>query len=277
MWVQNVIETPRGRFEYFVSGEGEPLAITHLYLAFDERGNWFANPFTERYKVFLMNMRGAGNSSPIEDDKELGLKEIVKDLEAIRETLYIERWAFAGHSTGGMVALQYAVDAQQSLSKMIGGCTAASKEYANHPSSIYCAENKHFERILEIMILLNNQSILQAERQKLNYEWALMSYHSEDKLKLALSRPSSGRTIGRALDYFRKVEVKHFDLRNELKKIRIPAYIFAGRYDAQCPVEFGIEIANLLPNAALTIFEQSNHHPFIEEEVLFREFVKSTV
>ncbi|KOP69686.1 alpha/beta hydrolase [Lysinibacillus sp. FJAT-14745] len=277
MWKQYLIETSRGRFEYFVHGEGEPLAITHFYMGFDERGNLFENPFTEQYKVYLINVRGAGNSADIEVDEQLSFKEIVQDLEAIRETLKLKEWAFAGHSTGGMLALQYAIDSPQSLTKIVAGSTAASKEYGNHPISIYCAENKHFTRIDEIMDLLNNPDTVPEERQKLSYEWALMSYHSEEKLKLVITRPNSGRTIGKNLDYFRKVEVNSFDIRERLKSIHIPTYIFAGRHDAQCPVEFGIEIADLTPNAQLTIFEQSNHNPFIEEEEAFKEFVQLTL
>ncbi|MEG0440639.1 MAG: alpha/beta hydrolase, partial [Solibacillus sp.] len=125
--------------------------------------------------------------------------------------------------------------------------------------------------------LLNNPTVLQEERKKLDYEWALMSYYSEEKLKSALMRPNSGRTIGRNLDYFRKVEVQNFDLREQLAAIQIPTFVFAGKHDAQCPVEFGIEIANLIPNASLTIFEKSNHNPFIEEEEKFEDFVKLTI
>ncbi|MED1559927.1 alpha/beta hydrolase [Bacillus paramycoides] len=277
MWEQRFKETERGKFEYFTAGQGEPIAISHLYMEFDERGNLLANPFTEHYTVYLINTRGAGHSVKAETESQLSMKEVVKDLEAIRTALGIEKWAFAGHSTGGMLALQYAIDSPQSLTKLIAGGTAASKAYAGHPNSIYCSKNKHFQRIIEIMELLNNPNTVQEERRKLGYEWALMSYYSEDKLQEAIKRPNSGRTVGGNLDYFRKIEVKNFDLRRQLKSIHIPIYIYAGRYDAQCPVEFGIEIAELIPHSQLIIFEESNHNPFIEEEEKFREFVKITL
>lgn len=57
----------------------------------------------------------------------------------------------------------------------------------------------------------------------------------------------------------------------------VPSYIYAGKYDAQCPLKFGVEIANLIPNAMFTTFEQSNHNPFSEEEEKFQAFVKSTL
>lgn len=277
MWENHYIETSRGRFEYFVAGNGEPLAITHFYMEFNSKGNLFANPFTENYKVYLINVRGAANSAIVEDDKQMSLKEVILDLEAIREVLGLDKWAFAGHSTGGMLALQYAIEAPQSLTKVVAGCTAPSKAYASHPNSIYCPSNENYSRIIEIMELLDDPATLQEERQELGYEWALMSYYSEEKLKMALMRPNSGRTIGRNLDYFRKVEVQNFDLREQLTTIQLPVFIFAGKYDAQCPVEFGVEIANLIPNTSLTIFEKSNHNPFIEEEEAFKDFVKITI
>ena len=277
MWKQRFIDTNRGTFELFEKGEGEPLAITHFYMAFNDKGNWFANPFTKHYKVFLINVRGAGNSPKVTEDEQMSFTEIIKDLEAIRSALQIEKWAFAGHSTGGMLALQYATDAQASLTKVIAGCTAASKAYASHPDSIYCSENKNFQRILAIMESLNNPDTPQQTRSELSFEWALMSFVQEEKLRQALTIPSSGRTVGRALDYFRKVFVKTYDIRDQLASISIPAYIFGGKYDAQSPIEFTYEIAELISSSQLTVFEHSNHNPFVEEVDLFESFVLGTL
>ena len=37
------------------------------------------------------------------------------------------------------------------------------------------------------------------------------------------------------------------------------------------------EIANLIPNATLTKFEESNHNPFVEEIDKFNQFVNDTL
>ena len=277
MWKRNFIETERGTFEYFIAGQGEPLAVTHLYSAYDERGNLFATPFTEHYTVYLINIRGAGNSDKVTTSNQHSIPETVKDVEAIRKALKIPKWGFAGHSAGGMIALQYAVDASSSLTKIIVSCSSASKDYAAHPSCIYCAENPNYPRMIEIMDNLNDKNTLIEERKKLGYEWDLLSFHSEDRLKEALTRKNSGASVGEKLDYFRKVEVKTYDLRDKLPFINIPCYIFAGRHDAQCPVKFSYEIAQSIPGSQLTVFELSNHHPYIEEEEDFAAVVKTTL
>ncbi len=55
------------------------------------------------YWLFLMH------SVKAEYDDQYSLDETVLDLESIRSALNLEKWAFAGHSTGGMLALKYAI------------------------------------------------------------------------------------------------------------------------------------------------------------------------
>ena len=277
MWTQRFIETGRGTFEIFEKGEGEPLAITHLYSAFDSRGNAFANPFTEYYHVYLINLRGAGNSVGAQSDSEYSMDETVLDLEAIREALEIVKWAFGGHSTGGMLALKYAVLKEVSLTKIIVSGAAASFRYNTDPSCIYNHLNPNFNRIREIMNYFNDPELPVEERKKLGREWALMSLYKEESLEKMYEKPNSGKNVGPRLDYFRKVDCQTYDVTEQLKQVTIPAYVCTGVHDAQCPYRFGVEIAELLPNAAFTAFEQSNHYPFFEEESAFEEFAKLTL
>ena len=97
MWKQYLIETSRGNFEYFQKGHGKPLCVTHLYSEFNAKGNTFALPFTEHYSVYLINLKGCGESDEVEYESEYSMSETVKDLEAIREALTIKKWGFAGH------------------------------------------------------------------------------------------------------------------------------------------------------------------------------------
>ncbi|EOP54553.1 alpha/beta fold hydrolase [Bacillus nitratireducens] len=277
MWKTNIIKTTRGKFEYFVKGEGPPLCVTHMYSEYNDNGNTFANPFTDFYSVYLVNLKGCGNSDLANNDSEYSMTETVKDLEAIREALYINKWGVAGHSTGGMLALVYATEAQESLTKIIVGGAAASMEYASHKDSIYCSENENFNRIVSIMNALNDDSTLQEERKALSREWALMSFYSGEKLEEALKFPNSGKTVGNRLNYFRQVEYKNYDVRQKLEYVKIPSFIYCGKHDAQCPYIFSREIANLIPNAVLTKFEESNHNPFVEEIDKFNQFVNNTL
>ena len=45
--------------------------------------------------------------------------ETIHDLEAIREALQLPTWHFAGHSTGGMLGLLYAITYPKSLQSLV--------------------------------------------------------------------------------------------------------------------------------------------------------------
>lgn len=275
-WEKCSIQTERGYFEYFKKGKGSALCVTHLYSAYDERGNTFANPFTSHYSVYLVNLKGCGGSDRAKVKSEYGMLESIKDLEAIRKSLQIERWGFAGHSTGGMLALTYAIEYPAALTKIIAGGTCASKEYIQNPKSIYCKGNMNFRRISEIMNALNSPETTQDQRQALGFEWAMMSYYREEKLRESLKIPNSGRTVGARLNYFIQVDCRNYDVRERLSELSIPSYIYAGLHDAQCPYEYGVEIADLIPGSVFRTFEYSNHNPFVEEADAFEEFVAMT-
>ena len=277
MWEQHLIETSRGKFEYFRKGNGDPLCVTHLYSEYNANGNTFALPFTDKYSVYLINLKGCGGSDKAKQESEYSMSETVKDLEAIREALHFQKWGFAGHSTGGMLALKYATMAQESLTKIVAGGLCASAEYMNHPKSIYCKDNPNNARIKEIIRLLDSSDLPIEERRALNKEWSLMSIFEPGRYEEIMNRPNSGKVVSPRLNYFSYVELKSYDLRPSLLDIGIPAFIYCGRHDAQCPHEYSKEAADLIPNASMTTFELSNHSPFAEEEDKFIQFVNGTV
>ncbi len=277
MWTQLFIETTRGLFEVFVRGEGEPICVTHLYSAYNVKGNTFANPFTERYTVYLVNLRGAGNSVGSVHKDDLSMKESVEDLEAIRTALQFEQWAFAGHSTGGMLGLVYAIQAQDSLTKINICGAAASKEYMHHPGSIYCKENPNNERLREIIRTINNPTTPVEEKRPLSREWTEMSLYRPVNYEQYFNKPNSGSTVPERLDYYSYIELPNYDLTEQLSSISIPTTVYCGLHDAQCPHVFSEQIANELQNAELITFNESNHLPFTEEPEKFAGMIAEQV
>lgn len=277
MWEILNVETTRGHFEVFRKGKGKPIAVTHLYSEFNSKGNQFAESFTKENNVFLINLTDCGNSRKMTKLDDYSMASSVEDLEAIRHALGIKKWAYAGHSTGGMIGLKYAIDAPESLSRIIVGGLSASAAFVRHKDSIYCKDNPYFTRIQKIFADLASPETSIEERQSLNKEWTMMSLHNKQAYELMMERPNSGRTHSERLNYFSFTECLTYDLRPELPKIMTPTFIYAGSYDAQCPHIFGVEAANLIPNSKFETFENSNHFPYLEEELKFQQFVQQYV
>ncbi|WP_409250601.1 alpha/beta fold hydrolase [Bacillus sp. SCS-153A] len=274
MWKQRVIKTERGDFEIFEAGDGEPLCITHLYSEFNERGYYFADRFVNHFKVYLVNLKEAGNSSSAREEEELSMSETSKDLEAIRKALGCDTWSFAGHSTGGMLGLVYAANHPSALKRLMVGGASATYKYMEHRDSIYSYKNPANKRLKEIFSILKSRESTREERAQAGREWTEMSLYDPSRFDEYFSKPSSGRVVQRRLDYYSYTELPTYDIRKIISMIKTPTVVFCGRYDSQCPYEYSEEIHQLVPNSIFYTFERSNHSPHLEEKERFLEMVK---
>lgn len=273
MWERMFIKTTRGKFEIFTQGKGEPVCITHLYSEFNELGYYFADTFVDHFKVYLINLKEAGNSCKAVIEEELSMKETSKDLEAIREALNYDKWCFAGHSTGGMLGLIYATIFPESLKKLLVGGATASKKYMEHEGSIYSPRSSLNKKMKKIFAVLKSPDSTIEERRDANKEWTNMSLYNIEKRDEYFKKKSSGKVVQKRLDYYSFNDLPNYDILNELHEVTIPTIVYCGRYDAQCPLVFSEEIKANLKNSKLYIFEKSNHLPYLEEKEKFLQMV----
>lgn len=276
LWERKLITTSRGGFEVFIKGSGSPLCVTHHYSEFNETGDYFADTFTQTNRVYLVNLREAGNSEKAIDPYQLSMLETVLDLDAIREALGLEQWGFAGHSTGGMLGVIYGIYFSDRLKfNVIVG--AAAREYmtfsndciynSKHPQFIYMQEL--MESLTKLDLTLEKEKDLKVQRTKLSL-WNPEKY--EEYFSLDISKALSAIR----LDFFSR-ELHIFDVTKKLALITTPTLIICGRYDVQCPLEYSIEMGELIPKSKLVIFDKSNHYPFLEESIKFDEVYKSFI
>lgn len=111
------ILTSRGRFHVLFAGppDGEPVLFVH--------GNVSSATFWEEtmralptgFRAIAPDMRGFGESERQPVDATRGLRDFSDDLHALMETLGVERFHLVGHSMGGGIAMQYAIDHAEHL------------------------------------------------------------------------------------------------------------------------------------------------------------------
>ncbi|MGG2063881.1 alpha/beta fold hydrolase [Bacillus sp. S14(2024)] len=273
---QKIINTERGSFEIFISGNGKPLCITHLYQEFSIRGSALADCLSSFYKVILVNLKQAGNSSKARNSNELTMNETVKDLESIRTELGYSKWSFAGHSTGGFLGLTYATSKPQVLDSLILCDTSASKEFLNSESCIYNFKTgQHRKEVSKIFLALMLPFVSKTKKGIANKKLIELSLYKPERYNEYFSERPFSKIIRKRMRAYNK-DLKTYDVRDKLKHINFPTLILCGQYDVQCPVLYSKEMHTLIPNSKLVIFENSNHFPFVEEKESFittvREF-----
>lgn len=271
-WNQMLIDTPRGTFEVFSKGEGDPICVTHHYSDFNETGDYFAETFKKTHKVYLVNLREAGKSAKAEESFQLSMLETIFDLEAIRGAFGYEKWGFAGHSTGGMLGVIYGIYFSKSLKfNVIVG--AAAREYSTFSSDcIYNKNHPNYKRMQELMEALKLSDLSAEERNELSCERTKLSLYKPEWYNEFFNLNIRKKISAVRLNFFSR-EIQIFDVTKKLTLISTPTLILCGKYDVQCPLTYSLEMNELIPDSKLVVFNNSNHYPFLEESELFsKEF-----
>ncbi|KIQ87207.1 proline iminopeptidase [Bacillus sp. L_1B0_8] len=273
MWKRQMIHTKRGTFELFTKGDGESLCITHHYSQFNETGDYFADVFTATHRVFLINLRDTGRSVTAQSENELSMIETIHDLEAIREALQLPTWHFAGHSTGGMLGLLYAITYPNPLQSLVVAGAAASN-YTETPFCIYHPEHSQFHYMQELIENLKSLHLTSEERKELSTKRTKLSLYKPENynsyfFKSIVKAMSASRMNAFANEY------PSFDLREYLPSIQTKTLIICGRYDVQCPIQYSIEMHDGIRNSIFIPFENSNHYPFLEEATQFTSTIQT--
>ncbi|MEB3292337.1 MAG: alpha/beta fold hydrolase [Synechococcales bacterium] len=218
----------------------------------------------DRMQLVYVDHRGQGRSAR-GNPTTYTLDNNVADLEALRQYLGLERILLVGGSYGGMVAQAYAARYPQALSHLIIYATAASHEFLPRAQQFLATYGTEAQQAIATYLWNGNfetEAQLQEYFQQLAPLYSCRSRTHPDQANAPNTSPSgldrtilSVDAINQAFGGF----LRRFDLRPELPQIQAPTLVMAAEYDWICPPDFSVEIANLIPQAQLRIFENSGH------------------
>lgn len=98
--------------KYQIVGRGEPVLLIHCGLIADTFVPLFGEqPLVQNYELIHYHRYGYGGST--HGDRQVSIADQAKHSRGLLELLGIERCHVAGHSYGGLIALQLALDAPE--------------------------------------------------------------------------------------------------------------------------------------------------------------------
>ena len=97
------------RLHYTQSGAG-PLTVVLTHGLAAGEATWAAQvpALADRYRVLTWDLRGHGRSAPVPQRCTLG--ELAAELRCVLDDAGVERAVVLGHSAGGVIAMQFALD-----------------------------------------------------------------------------------------------------------------------------------------------------------------------
>jgi proline iminopeptidase len=234
----------------------------------------------ERFRVVLVDQRGAGRSLPAGETRENTTAHLVADFERVRVELGIERWHVFGGSWGSTLGLAYAqAHPERVLSLVLRGIWLFRrgdldwwfKTLRNIHPELWREFSEHLppdkrgdllEGYYEILMGDDKARARAAARVWTRYEISACTLLQNPQAVADFAEGDTPWCLARLeAHYFRNQRFDPDDsLLRGVDRIRhLPAFLVHGRYDVVCPVEAADTLHRAWPGSELVIVPDAGH------------------
>ncbi|MGA7733772.1 MAG: alpha/beta hydrolase [Chloroflexia bacterium] len=220
-------------------GEGNPLLLIHGGILTSDSWQPYLAAFAEHYRVITPDSRGHGRTANPTGSMSFGL--LAADMAALVQALDLRKPLICGYSDGGQVALEIGMrypDLPQAI--VVGGAhlelTEGSRRWVRSILGDEASPDVDIE---------------QFERDNPGFAAGLQQDHGPDNWKTLLKqiKPMWNARLNYTVDDFTRVVA--------------PTLVLLGDRDGFVPVEDGVGMYRLLPNAEFAVVPGANHTDFI--------------
>lgn len=236
-------------------GTGTPLLVIN-------GGPGFAHGFlhlssvweqlAEGRRVVFFDQPGTGQSWSVGPNDSLVVQDIVRSIEAIRETIGVPRLAVLGHSWGGYVALAYALSHPDQVERVVLVGSVLPKISATESPGVLFPDLIAAQKGLSADNPDDVQTYIRGQ--------LAMSFYSPEVRDRVLARAGVVAYNGRQETLLWKDAEAH-DLTGSLNRLSMPVLVTTGRLDG---VRNSWRIHQAIPGSQFIVWERSGHFPMIE-------------
>ena len=256
---------------YDEAGSGVAFVTLHGGPGMGSRkGDWNTfQPLTDTCRLISYDQRGNGES---DGGEPYSHEQFASDLEALRQELSLGKLILLGGSYGGYIALEYALRHQDNLHALILRDTAANNRYKDTSmqralESDFPVDKGRLERLFAGEVESNEDF---SESFKMIQPLYTVTYDPAKDAERLAQIPFRFETHNYAFSR----NQADFDITEALREVQTPTLITVGRHDWITPLEASEELAEVLPNSELVVFENSGHSPQLEETERYLNVVR---
>jgi 3-oxoadipate enol-lactonase len=246
---------------YELYGEqGEPLLAVMGLAANTLAWTLQMQPFGERHRAVFFDNRDVGQSSMADERYEI--RDMADDTMALADALGLDSFHLLGYSMGGAISQEVALTAPERVKTLTLAVTfAGTGNWGKKLSEVWGARRQRASReehIDELMLLTLSEEFFENE-EGARYVRSMM---------LADPNPQPPEAFARQLEASRR-----HDARDRLGSLTMPVHVIGCEYDILVPVWKQRELADLIPDAKLTVIERCPHGANIERPAEFNSAV----
>ncbi len=241
-------------------------------------GSWEFSPaaamLASDFNIWLPDQRGCLRSDPIPEGANFGMQTILDDLENIRQQLQISQWILLGHSYGGQLALAYALQNPEAVSKIIFIC----------PSFHLLWSLEQVYRQSQDLLLQESRTSARTVPEYLQLlaeipSGVLQDVYYENNWKVKPVFPDSPNlTQGQRQQDLLFAEKQAFqNWLPHLKELSVPALLLNGDHDPICEKRQQEIFLQSNPQNKLWIIPDSGHSPYNDQPELFCHCLKQFI
>ncbi len=247
------------RLNYELHGEsGEPLVLVHGYTGDITDWRHQLPAFAQSHRVLIVDNRGHGASEAPGDRSAYTIEQMASDVQVLTRELGFDRFHLLGHSMGGAVVQEIALEAPDRLLSLTLHDTADGFSSAFMNPAIVAwrdwrfrvAEEQGMAAVSEMEAPIPPPPHMPEERL--------------EETKRRLSRMTVDAFIG-AWNGLSEWQGTHERARN----IGLPTLVIWGDLDSPFIVEASERLLNTIPDAEAAVIPECGHSPQYERPPLF--------
>ncbi len=231
----------RGK-KIFYESVGEGLPIVFIHGSMGNHMSWeFQKQLSEKYRLVLLDLPGHGESDLL--DEEISVKLYADYVAEFVRGLGIEKMVVVGHSLGGAICIQLALNYPELLRGLV---LVGSGAKLGVLPTILEALRTNFEESIELAI-------------------GGMAFAGNTNPELIEMAKNECLKCKQQVGYSDFAACNNFDVRERISEINIPTLIIVGAEDKLTPVKWSQYLNEKISNSSLKIIESAGHMVMIEQ------------
>jgi 2-hydroxy-6-oxonona-2,4-dienedioate hydrolase len=243
-------------------GEGEPVVLLHGLFGGSRYWKSLMAFLSDEFEVIALDLPGFARSADVSVPNNVS--EYGSAVLTFLESLGLESFNILGHSLGGAIAQQMAIEYPNRIDRLVA--------YATKPALLDEDRFESFEKTMERVLTSDIDDVVRAQAAN----WLEAGTDTPNfALCLDASQGVTSKSAAACLQ-----AIRGWDVRDRLYEVKIPVLIVSGDRDSSVSLETLIDEKQAFSNGQLSILPGCAHMAHLESPACFNltvgEFLKDT-